>query len=184
MAEVKKIIKELYTELCTLITTKVPAIKWIDLWHNQVNFLEQEHQFPAPAVFLNFRIVDAKDMGNKTQRVVLQVDVYLFYETFADTYHGSWNQGDALAFLDSLGDLFAILHGSEGATYSSMRRIGMSSVDTGSAGNLYLQPFSCQVIDYAATKEWDEAGIEDVVISSGSAPAPPPVEEEDNLYHP
>lgn len=183
MAEVKKLFKELYKELCTVIVAKVPAIKWIDIWHNQVNFLEQEHQFPTPAVFLNFRIINAVNMGNKVQKATIQVDVYLFYETFADTYNGSWNQDSALDFLDSLGDLYGILHGSEGATYSSMSRIGMSSVDTGSAGNLYLQPFSCEAIDYAASTEYEEAEIDDISIANGSAP-PPPEEEGENLFHP
>lgn len=181
MAEVKKLFKELYKELAGKITAGVPAIKWVDLWHNQVNFLEQEHRFPTPAVFLNFRITSPVDMGNKVQKAGVQVDVYLFFETLADTYEGSWNQDSALAFLDSLGDLFTLLHGSEGTTYSSMRRIGMSSVDTGSAGNLYLQPFECQVVDYGAAIEYDEAEIEDIQITKGSKP--PDEEEEDNLYH-
>lgn len=179
--EVKNVIKEVYKEICTKITENIPEVKWIDLWHNQVSFLDQEHQFPAPAVFLAFRIISVMDTGNKGQKLVIQVDMYLFYETFADTYNGSWNQDDALDFLDNIGNLHRVFHGSAGATYSNMRRIGMSSVDTGTAQNLYLQPFSCEVIDYGASKEYDTADIEDIEITQ-AAPAPEEPEEPEPPY--
>lgn len=175
MAEVKKAIVELYKELCTKIKEGIPAIEWLDMWHNQVNFLESEHPFPTPAVFLGFRIKSIKDMGEKAQQITMQVDVYLYYESMADTYEGSWNQDTALGYLDNLSDIYALLHGSEGESYSSMRRLGLSAVDTGSVGNLYLQPFECIVIDYAATKEYDESDFEDITIGKGGAP----VEEEE-----
>ncbi len=133
----------LYTELATKITDHLPEVEWVDLWHNQVNFLEDEHPFPTPAVFLNFRSLQIDDAGKKVQQVRLQVDCFLFYETFADTYNGSSNQESALAFLQLLNDLYALLHGSSGENYSSMRRIAFNPVDTGNAGNLYQLSFEC-----------------------------------------
>lgn len=153
---------ELYKELAQILKTNIPALQWIDLWHNQVNFLSEEHPFPAPALFLAFRTMTATDMGNKVQSLTLQIDTYLFYETFADTYHDSWNQGSAMAFLDTLSNVYATLHGSDGTNYSSMRRTGFSPVDTGGAGNTYLQTFECTLIDYAAMTEYEEQQINDL----------------------
>jgi len=162
--------KDLYKELSTTIQNNLTEIKWVDLWHNQVSFLESEHPFPTPAIFLGFRIQDAQDTGNKTQTVNLQLDCYVYYETFADTYSGSWNQDSALAFIGILNDLYALLHGSFGTNYSSMRRISMSPVDTGGAGNLYLVSFSCVLRDYAAQDDLIDIEVDDVIVEPGIAP--------------
>ncbi|MDT8412687.1 MAG: hypothetical protein RQ875_09515 [Vicingaceae bacterium] len=141
--------KDLYTELANIITTKVPAIKWVDLWHNQINFIENEYPFPVPAVFLAFRSNNITDQGLKVQQLTLQIDVFLYYETFADTFTGSTNQTDALAFLDAFDSLNKALHASSGTNYSSMRRIAFGPVDTGGAGNLYQVIYECLLTDYS-----------------------------------
>lgn len=169
---------DLYKELCATISNQVPEIRWKDLWHNQVNFLQDEHPFPTPSLFFSFRTVSANDMGEKVQNLTVQVDTYLFFETFADTYDGSWNQDSALGFLSLLSQTFAALHGSEGQNYSNMRRIGFSPIDTGGAGNLYMQSFSCQLVDYAAMKQFEEMKIEDISIEKGNIDT----EEPDNDF--
>lgn len=156
--------QELYDELCSILEEKVPAIKWQDLWHNQVNFLSEEHPFPTPAVFYAFRINDTTDAGERTQHVGLQVMIYVFFETFADTYKGSWNKESAMGFLKILNDVYAALHGTSGTNYSEMRRIpGMAPVDTGGSGNLYQLPFYCKLVDYAAMKQYvDQEVVKDL----------------------
>ena len=155
---------DLYTEISGKIDS-LPAIKWIDLWHNQVGFLQDEHPFATPACFLGFRSNQMKDMGKKVQQVGLQVDVYLFYESFADTYRGSVNQESALGFLQSLDDINALLHGSSGENYSSMRRVGFAPIDTGGAGNLYQATYECTLVDYSAKKEFAEGSFADLEIN-------------------
>lgn len=166
--------KDLYTELSTKLGNAIPSVEWIDLWHNQVSFLEDEHPFPTPALFLSFRIMNTTDAGERVQQVRLQVGVYVFYETFADTYKGSWNQQSALGFLDLLNNVYATLHASSGENYSSMRRIGFAPVDTGGAGNLYQQTFECILMDYAAYKEYEDSAIADVDVDVVRTPVPPP----------
>ena len=53
----------LYRELARIIQEKMPQIYWIDLWHNQVNFLQDEHPFQTPAIFLSFRTIATQDLG-------------------------------------------------------------------------------------------------------------------------
>ena len=155
--------KELYTELAEIIATNVPGVEWVDLWHNQVNFLEEEHPFPAPAVFLSFRSNQIEDTGQNVQNLDVQVDVYLFYETFADTFRGNYNQASALDFLDMLTAIHKQLHGTQGEHFESMRRTDVRDVDTGSAQNLYRQSYSCIVND---TSAWD--GGEQIVDDQGN----------------
>lgn len=154
---------ELYKELANTISS-VEKVKWIDLWHDQINFLETEHRFPAPAVFLNFRILNAEDIGEKAQMLTTQIEVYVFYETFADTYKGSVNQNSALEFLNLLDEIHKTLHGSGGEVYNNMRRTGTLPIDTGNAGNLYQLTFECQVADNGAKKQYVKANTNDVTV--------------------
>ncbi len=156
--------KDLYGELAEKLTDNIDNLQWVDLWHNQVGFLEDEHPFPTPAVFFGFRSSGIADAGDKVQQVSLQIDIYVYYETFADTYKGSFNQDDALAFLDMLDDIHRQLHGSNGENYSSMRRVAFSPVDTGNAGNLYLITFSCELVDQTAQPEWVQVKACDIQV--------------------
>ncbi|WP_147439122.1 hypothetical protein [Faecalibacter macacae] len=156
--------KDLYLELSDKINENLSDIRWIDLWHNQVNFLETEHPFPTPAVFLAFRSKAIDDVGNNVQNLTLQVDVYLYFETFSDTFRGSHNQESALDFLTNLNDIYALLQGSSGENYSNMRRTDIHPVDTGNAGNLYRQVFECVLMDYAACKIYDDTTATELII--------------------
>lgn len=157
---------ELYQELSEKITNNVDAIKWVDLWNSQVYNLEDEHPFPAPAVFLAFRSNKMLDIGNKAQDVEMQVDVFLFYETFADTYKGSYNQNEALEFLNTMSQINKLLHASAGKSYSSMSRIGFSPIDTGGAGNLWNITYKCTLMDYSASDEIKEGEFKDVEVQN------------------
>lgn len=142
--------KDLYTEIATLLNNAISEVKWIDLWHNQVNFLEEEHPFPAPAIFINLRAVSTDDRGQNIQNLNVQVECFLFYETFADTFVGAYNQASALDFLDVLSKINKTLHGISGANFSNMRKTDIAPVDTGSAQNLYRIAFTCIVNDETA----------------------------------
>lgn len=154
--------KELYKELADKITDHIPEVRWVDLWNSQVYHLETEHPFPTPAVFLAFRSNQISDLGNKVQNVTAQVDVFIFYETFLDTFKGAYNQQDALDFLDIMDKVNQTLHASSGQNYSSMRRVSYSPVDTGGSRNLWNITYNAALMDYSAQKEYEEGGFKDV----------------------
>lgn len=151
---------EIYSQLNTIIgyETKSP-IRWVDLWHNQVNFLSEELEFPTPAVFLSFRSGQVRDLGERVQEMTLQIDCYLFYETFANTFTGSFNQEDALNFIGILDFINSRMHATTGDNYSAMRKISFAPEDTGNAGNLYRITFECIVQDESAVKVMEESEI-------------------------
>ncbi|MBK5213379.1 MAG: hypothetical protein JJE55_06940 [Flavobacteriaceae bacterium] len=154
----------LYLELCVAVAAKIPEVLWQDLWHNQVNFLEEEHPFPTPAWFYAIRILNTEDASENAQDCDVQVDIYHFFETFNDTYSGSYNQEDALDFLRNCNKAHQLFHGTTGATYSEMRRVAFTPVDTGSAGNLYRQSFVCKLRDLSAMKEYVEVTPNEITI--------------------
>ena len=145
-----KDLKNLYLELEKRISDNVFEIKTIDLWSEQVSFMAEEHPFKSPAVFFGFRSLEPKNISEKVQHLTMQVDTYLFYETFADTSKGSKKQDKALGFLDLLTKINACLHGSSGKYFHEMNRVGFNPVETGGAGILYVQRYQFTMIDDSA----------------------------------
>ena len=171
---------EPYKEIAGKITGNIPNIKWVDLWHEQVNYLTEELPFPTPAVFIGFNLLDTQDAGKLVQQCNTQIDMYLFFETFADTFEGSLNQDSAIEFLQELTKLYALFHGKNGKTYSPMRRISMTREESGGAGNLYRVSFECLITDYSAQTLFVEVENPeaDIVLERGAVERVP----EEKLY--
>lgn len=153
---------DLYLELANKIKDNLQQIEWVDLWHEQVNYLTEELPFPTPAVFISFNLLNADDKGMKGQLCNTQIDLYLFYETFSDTYIGSVNQDSATGFLNQLTELHKLFHATSGTNYFEMRRVGMNREDSGDAGNLYKISFQCIVDDMSAMPDTNEEVVNEV----------------------
>jgi hypothetical protein len=136
----------IYQELAAKVTTDIPAIKWADLWHNQVNFLAEELPFPSPSVFFAFRTREVEDRMEHIQQADFQVDVYFFYETYTDTFSGAINQGSAMDYLKLMDEIHTTLHATSGENYSNMRFLSLSPVDTGTQANVYRISFECVML--------------------------------------
>lgn len=156
---------DLYKELAERITIKLPQIEWIDLWHKQVSFLTTELPFPTPAVFIAFKTLKIDDKGLLIQDCNTQIDFYLFYETFSDTYKGSYNQSSAIDFMRTLTDLHVLFHGVSGDNFGTMRRVDLNGEDSDNAGNLYRISFQCNIEDASAMKESELITVDELNIS-------------------
>ena len=161
---------DLYLELSQKITDNLPGIEWCDLWHEQVNYLTAELPFPTPAVFIAFNLLNADDKGMKGQLCNTQIDFYLFYETFSDTYAGSINKESAINYLKQLTEIHKLFHATSGDNYFEMRRVDMKREDSGDAGNLYRISFQCMVDDMSATHDFNEETVTDISIVRESVP--------------
>ena len=135
---------ELYERMESL-----PKIMHVDLWHGQVDYLSEEHPFPTPAVFFGFTTLNVADNGELMQTTDLQVDIYVFYETFADTYQGAKMQNEALEFLDLLLMVGLMFHGRSGEHFHQMRRSGTYRQESGGSGNLYRLQFQTNVSEFS-----------------------------------
>jgi len=169
---------EIYKEIAEKITENLPGIKWVDLWHEQVSYLTEELPFPTPAAFVSFNTTGTDDTGKLVQNCNVQMDLFIFYETFSDSYDGSSNQTGALEFLDRLTELYALFHGKPGNHYSEMRRTDMNREESGGTGNLYRISFECLVTDYGAQELFVEVQQEDrdIKIKNDLPPVAPPSE--------
>jgi len=162
--------QHLYNELAEKVKDNITEIEWLDLWHNQIGFLVEEHPFPTPAVFFSFRMLSAENLAGLVQEANMQIDMYYYFETFLDTNYEAFNKESALSFLEVTTKLHQLFHGTTGDNYSEMTRIGFAPVDTGSAGNLYKVSFNCKIIDETASKNYVSVVPGDLTITPGSDP--------------
>lgn len=139
----------------------LPEFKHVDLWHGQVDYLSEEHPFPTPAVFFGFTTLNVADNGELMQTTDLQVDIYVFYETFADTYKGARMECEALEFLDLLLMVGLMFHGRSGEHFHQMRRSGTYRQESGGSGNLYRLQFQTNVSEFSGLNLHNHVTMED-----------------------
>ncbi|WP_461632752.1 hypothetical protein [Labilibaculum euxinus] len=170
---------DLYQEIAERINEKLPDIQWVDLWHEQISYLTEELPFPTPAVFISFNTNECRDLSQLIQECDTQVDLYFFFETFSDTYIGSYNQASAIDYLRTLTDLHTAFHGTSGENFQTMRRVDMRREESGGAGNLYRISFVCNIEDASAQIESDKKTVNEIELSDEAYVRPPTTDADD-----
>lgn len=168
-----------YQQLATLITTKVPAIKHVDLYYGQQNLLDGDGNwipFPSPAVFLQFDAV-IEDLGELRQQQTFDITVYLCVETVQDTHQGGLGQARAMQFVELMRQLHQHLHNAQGDDFGPLSRIGMRKEDAPPHMYFYSQTFRTVLLDYGATENWTELGELSPPLDPGLQVSPMPPEE-------
>lgn len=160
----------------------LPELEHIDLWHDQVNYLTEEHPFPTPAAFIEFNTLQVDDAGELTQTTVLQVDIHIFYETLADTYEGAVMQDEALTYLDLLLLVGLMFHGRSGTHFHQMRRTGTMREESGGSGNLYRISFETAITEFSGLNLRSTKEMVDREIVIGSKGVPDRTAKECDLY--
>ena len=148
--------QELYERMAAL-----PDIQHVDLWHDQVDYLSEEHPFATPAVFFGFTTLSVADNGELMQTTDLQVDIYVYWETFSDTYKGAKMQEEALQYLDLLLMVGLMFHGRSGEHFHQMRRSGTFRQESGGSGNLYRLQFQTNVTEFSGLNLHNYVEVED-----------------------
>ena len=116
--------KEVYQMLCDrLKEVGGGAIKHIDLWNHNVEFIEQEEQWERPAVFIEFQPIQWRQVKtgssiSYTSRCRLSLHV-------VTDWHGSSSADSefrekSLSYLDLLEDIHASLRGLSGQSFNGL----------------------------------------------------------------
>lgn len=111
--------KELYKMLCErLKEVGGGAIKYIDLWNHNVEFIEQEEGWARPAVFVEFRPIKWDAIVNGVEyRAEPEVALHVVTDWAGSVSEGSQFQEDSLAVFDLLDEIHAALTCMEGETF-------------------------------------------------------------------
>lgn len=79
-----------------------PLIRHIDLWNEQVEFIEQEEPFDTLAVFIEFRPVQWRTLGGTTQQADVPFRLHVVTKWQGSARDGSMFQDESLARFDLL----------------------------------------------------------------------------------
>lgn len=111
--------KELYKMLCDkLKTVSGGAIKHIDLWNHNIEFIEQEEQWERPAVFVEFAPIRWQAVQNGIEyRAEPIVNLHVVTDWVGSTEADSPFREESLKVFDLLEDIHQTLTCMEGETF-------------------------------------------------------------------
>lgn len=111
--------KELYQMLCDrLKEVGGGAIKHIDLWNHNVEFIEQEESWERPAVFVEFRPIRWEAIVSGVEyRAEAEVALHVVTDWAGSVSDGSPFKEESLEVFDLLEEIHAALACMEGETF-------------------------------------------------------------------
>lgn len=171
---------EAYKELCNIINNPtdaekgMPEVKHIDLWHEQIDYEENEYPWPAESVFIEFAMNNISTTGLKVQDLDCVITFFYVFDTLSDTYHKSSNQETAIAFGTGLKRLHRLLQGTTKDNFSSLDRVAFRRVPAPQYLMVYAQSYRCIIRDESAMDETKDATIGGSTINSNYNPTNQP----------
>lgn len=117
--------KELFTSICNALGSIKGdvAIAHIDLWNQNVEYLEQEEAWDTPAVFVEFAPITWEEVQDGHFRSDVTVNLHVVTRWEGSTASGSAYQEGSLKVFDLLQYINLALHELSGETFHSMRRV-------------------------------------------------------------
>ena len=111
--------KELYEMLCARLKEVCGgAIKHIDLWNHNVEFIEQEEQWERPAVFVEFAPIQWVAIQNGVEyRAEPTVNLHVVTDWAGSVSAGSEFREESLKVFDLLEEIHKVLACMEGETF-------------------------------------------------------------------
>lgn len=108
----------IYKAISERITEKVPEIKHIDLWNNNIAALSGGAVWPRPAVFVEFETIEWRQAQNRVRMADVAVRLHII--TDAVSYSGSTDpkQDSALKFFDLLNKVNAAMQNLQGENFA------------------------------------------------------------------
>lgn len=106
----KQLYKEIETALLSILDDNdFQLIQYVDLWNNQVDDAEESEAFDTPAVFIEFKNIRWRTLGNKTQEGNINLTLHIITKKNASTSNESKFQDEELDALDLPDKIFTKL---------------------------------------------------------------------------
>ena len=113
--------KQIFQAICARLDERVPEIKFMDLWNNNVQTLNGGATWPLPAVFVEFEAIEWRQQNNGARRGDVAVRLHLVTRTVST--HGTTDpkMSDALLFFDLIDQMNAAMQGLRGDNFSGFQ---------------------------------------------------------------
>lgn len=106
----KQLYKEIEAALLSILDdNEEKLIQYVDLWNNQVDDAEESEAFDTPAVFIEFKSIRWRTLGNKTQEGNINLTLHIITKKNASTSNNSKFQDEELDALDLPDKIFTKL---------------------------------------------------------------------------
>ncbi|MCR4699747.1 MAG: hypothetical protein K5757_02165 [Bacteroidaceae bacterium] len=121
--------KELYLKLCErLKTVGDGAIKYIDLWNHNVEFIEQEEQWERPAVFIEFQPIQWNAIQPGVEyRAEAVVNLHVVTDWQGSSSADSEFINDSLSVFELLEEIHSALTCMEGESFAEFDLVGSTT---------------------------------------------------------
>lgn len=97
-------IKEIYLQIQTALDLIAQGNKktflHIDMWNQNVDFLEQDDPFKAPAAFIEFMPIAWETHGNRVQEATITIRLHIVTQWFGQSAKHSPKQAQMLEYLN------------------------------------------------------------------------------------
>ena len=119
----------LYQDLSAAILSIVddnnnPVFRHIDLWNQQVEYIEKEQPFDTPALFIEFSTIDWQQQLQAAQDAPIEITIHIVTRDLANSAHYFASDGaQQLSHLALPNILFAAIHNTHGTNYGPLVRV-------------------------------------------------------------
>lgn len=113
--------KQIFQAIGRRIAERVPDVKFIDLWNNNVAALAGGAVWPTPALFVEFEEIEWRQQGNAARMGEVAVRLHIITRAISTNGHTDQRQAQALAYLDLLDRVNAAMQGLRGEHFAAFQ---------------------------------------------------------------
>jgi hypothetical protein len=131
-----------------LLAMEGASVRHIDVWNNQIAFLNEEQPFETPAVFIEFAPIAWRYQGNGVREAQVTFNLHVVTDSRVE----SWR--DVIEVFDLLDAIHRQLHGAHGEGIDAITSL------TSTTDNLFgelmhnIEAYTCHVTDHSAKREY------------------------------
>lgn len=113
--------KKIFQAICARLAERVPDVKFIDLWNNNIQTLNGGAVWPLPAVFVEFEQIEWRQQNNAARRGDMAVRLHIVTRAIPTHGHNDPKMPGSLEFLDLIDRINAAMQGLRGDNFSGFQ---------------------------------------------------------------
>lgn len=112
--------KQIFQAICARLSERVPELRRIDWWNNQLARLDGEPTWSVPAVFVEFEVIEWRQLSHAVRRGDVAVRLHVVMRA-ADSEELDASSSDMVALLDLIDRIHVAMQGLRGERFSAFQ---------------------------------------------------------------
>lgn len=133
------------------------TFKHLDLWNEQVVFLEQEEPFDLPAVFIEFLPIQWQTANDGAQTSVAQFRLHVITSSKGSARDGSAYQAESLELFDLIESVNHALFKLSGDGFRATQRIRSDTNHNHEELIESMETYQVSAVDISGRQQWQKA---------------------------